>query len=154
MEMTNENTTDLQKELRKTVVLAWAMVGSILMVLAAGTIIGMQNQPFTGFSAGAAPPKDAFFIGGLIAFIGIRMVRNAILKGAGADREARLNRLKTATMISLAMTEIPAVLGLVSFLLTGNTQELYIMVALSIAAVALYFPKLNHWEVWMRRSPA
>jgi hypothetical protein len=149
-----ENTTDLQKELRKTVIMAWAMTASILMYAVVVEVIRMQNHPFTGFAPGAAPPKDALFVGALLAFIGIRLVRNAILKGADASAESRLNRLRTATIVSLVMTDIPALLGLVSFLLTGNTQEFYVMMALSIAAVALYFPKLNHWEVWLRRRTA
>jgi len=146
-----ENMIDLQKEIRKTTVIAWAMVASILMYAGVAEIIRMQNQPFNGFVPQALQHKDAFFLGALIAFIGIRMVRNAILKGAASDPVAKLNRLRTATIVSLLMTEIPALLGLVLFLMTGNTQEFRIMVALSLVAVTLYFPKLNHWQVWMRR---
>lgn len=149
-----ENRTHLQREHRKSVILAWAMVASILAYLVVAEVIRMQNQPFTGFAPGAAPPKDVFFIGALIAFIGIRMARNAILKGVGADPAARLNRLRTATIVSLVMTDIPAVIGLVLFLMTGNTQEFYVMVALSLVGVALYFPKLHHWEAWLRRRTA
>jgi F0F1-type ATP synthase membrane subunit c/vacuolar-type H+-ATPase subunit K len=146
-----ESTTDLQKELRKTVIVAWAMAASILVYPLVAEIIRMQHQPFNGLAPESAPPKDTFFIGALIAFIGIRLVRNAILKGAGSDPQSRLNRLRTATIVSLVMTDIPALLGLVLFLMTGNTQDFYVMVALSLVGVVLYFPKLNHWEVWMRR---
>lgn len=142
---------EIQKELRKMVLLAWAMGASILVYLVIAQIIRMQHQPFQGFAPGSSPSKEAFFVGSLIAFIGIRVVRNAILKGAGSDPAARLNRLRLATIASLAMTEIPAILGLVLFLLTGNTEDFYVLVALSLIAVALYYPKLLHWQIWLRK---
>ncbi len=149
-----ESTVDLKKEIRPVTAVAWAMIVSILMYLGIAELIRYQNHPFTGFAPQSMPPKDVFLAGALVAFIGIRLVRNAILKGAGSDTESRLSRLRTATIVSLVMTEIPAVMGLVLFLATGITEEFYVMVALSLVAAALYFPKLNHWEVWMRRRPA
>ncbi|MHC1743435.1 MAG: hypothetical protein AB9873_10445 [Syntrophobacteraceae bacterium] len=149
-----ESTIDLKKEIRTATVVAWAMAASILGYLGVAELIRMQNHPFTGFAPQTMPPKDVFFAGALLAFVAIRLARNALLKGAGADPESRLKRLRTATIVSLVMTEIPAILGLVLFLATGITEEFYLMVALSLVAVALYFPKLNHWEVWMRRRPS
>lgn len=145
------NDVEIQKELRKMVLLAWAMGASIIVYLLIAQIIRMQHQPFQGFAPGSSPSKEVFLVGSLIAFIGIRMVRNAILKGAGSDPGARLKRLRMATVASLAMAEIPAILGLVLFLLTGNTEDFYVLVALSLIAVALYYPKLHHWQVLLRK---
>lgn len=148
-----ESTIDLKKEIRPVTAVAWAMILSILLYLGIAELIGYKNQPFTGFAPQSMPPKDVFFAGALIAFIGIRLVRNALLKGAGTDPVARLNRLRTATIVSLLMTEIPAILGIILFLATGIREEFYVMVALSLVAAVLYFPKLHHWEVWMRKRP-
>jgi hypothetical protein len=40
----------------------------------------------------------------------------------------------------------------VLFILTGDRKDFYILGTFSILAMVLYYPKLNHWEVWLQRK--
>jgi hypothetical protein len=63
-----------------------------------------------------------------------------------------LGRLKTAHIVGYAIAEIPAVLGLVLFFFTGERMDFYLLGVFSFLAMVLYYPKLNHWEVWLQKQ--
>src|SRR2546426_9138011 len=58
----------------------------------------------------------------------------------------------TSCVISWALAEVPAILGLVAFLLTGLREAAYGPIAFSLGAHALLFPRRPQWEAWTRPS--
>ena len=74
-------------------------------------------------------------------------VRRALLAAQSAPKQVKsrqhpaLQRYTTAMIIALAMTESIGIYGLILFLLSKNQVDLYLLTALSAAAMTLYFPR-------------
>jgi F0F1-type ATP synthase membrane subunit c/vacuolar-type H+-ATPase subunit K len=74
-------------------------------------------------------------------------VRKIILTAKSAPRQTKsrqhpaIQRYTTAMIIALAMSEAIGIYGLILFLLGKNQFDLYLLTALSAAAMTLYFPK-------------
>ncbi|MCU0587320.1 MAG: hypothetical protein MUF52_04105 [Syntrophobacteraceae bacterium] len=139
---------------RQAKLVAWAMMGTVVIHAAIVEILLIQGVSVSGVDPEAvAPYKDYFILGGVLAFVIIRAVRTSILRQAPGDSVATLlGRLRTANIAVYAIAEIPAILGLVLFILTGDRKDFYILGTFSILAMVLYYPKLNHWEVWLQRK--
>jgi hypothetical protein len=60
-----------------------------------------------------------------------------------------LARARTASVITFALSEAIAVLGLVLFLLGGARWDYYGFMAGSLLAFALYSPRRHDWERWV-----
>jgi protein-S-isoprenylcysteine O-methyltransferase Ste14 len=76
-----------------------------------------------------------------------------MLRGNPEDSpSARLDRLKTATFISLVMAEAPSLYGLVLFLVGGWRTDFYALTILSLFLVAMRFPRLGAWEEYLRST--
>jgi hypothetical protein len=60
------------------------------------------------------------------------------------------------TLVSLAMAETPAVLGIVLSGATGQRAAAYALLLLAVTALAVYFLRWSQWEEWARatRLPA
>jgi len=43
---------------------------------------------------------------------------------------------------------VPAILGLVLFMLFGLRGDFYVLLALSLALEAFFFPRLDGWRAW------
>ncbi len=143
---------DLKQHYRITVVVAAAMITAL--VAYAGIVTMMQFQSFTGFN----PEKlgglrEGFLLVILFVLVGIRLSRKALLKKTPSDNpETLVNRLRSATIVTFALCEIPAILGLVMFLLGGSTKDFYSLALVSLAFMVLYFPRYRHWEAWVQGS--
>jgi hypothetical protein len=61
-----------------------------------------------------------------------------------AAREAK--RLPAASIIVFAMSEGVAIYGLVLFLLTGNPNDFFIFMAISLFYFYIFYPKYANWE--------
>ena len=145
------NEVNLRQDYRVTAFVAAAMMGAVAMYAAVVTVLQFQQQPFAGF----APEKlgqlrEGFFLLILFVLVGIRMTRKGVLKrGPGDNPKALVNKLKMATIITFALCEVPAILGLVLFLLGGSSKDFYSLALVSVAFMVLYFPRYRHWETWV-----
>jgi hypothetical protein len=146
-------TADLAKAYRESRIISWAMIAGLGIYAGVVEFFLLQNASFSGFAPEKVRDfKDYFILGGLLAFILIRTARNALLRiDPDQTLDMRLGKLKTANVVAYAIGEIPAVLGLVLFMFTGNRQDFYALAAFSVLAMVLYYPKLNHWEAWLQR---
>jgi hypothetical protein len=85
----------------------------------------------------------------------IGLVRRALLarsRGEGAAAQAR--RLIMTSVVTTAFAEVPAILGLVLFMLWGLSGDFYALFALSLALQAIYFPRLDGWREWAAEPAA
>jgi hypothetical protein len=77
----------------------------------------------------------------------------------GADlRQAQRN----AAIVSMAMlmavvmcgiVEIPALLRLILVALNGLYRDFFVLAALSVLGILLYFPRYDAWEDWLKQRP-
>jgi len=61
-----------------------------------------------------------------------------------------VENLSTTAIITLALCEAVAVLGLVLFLLAGQGMDFYIFMVISLGFFYLFFPQYEQWEERIR----
>jgi len=80
-------------------------------------------------------------------FVALGVGNFFLIKIMGKVLVARdVHNLPLAAIITFALCEAVGLLGLVLFLLTGNSLDFYIFMFLSLFYFWLYFPKYQDWE--------
>jgi hypothetical protein len=79
----------------------------------------------------------------------------------GAVRDARsrpeeavasdTGTLATAAVITYALCEVPAIFGLVLFVLGRDVSDFYLFLIISLLSFSIHFPKFSQWEEWSRQ---
>ena len=122
------------------------LVGGIpLMVVVFGLVefIKWQWAPFAGFAklpaATATLLKYIFLAVAAAQYGAIQVVQKIVPAKSPAN-------LPQAAIITFALCESVAVLGLVLFLLAGNAMDFYIFMVISLGFFYLFFPKYEQWE--------
>ncbi|MBE0448275.1 MAG: hypothetical protein IBX64_09305 [Actinobacteria bacterium] len=59
-------------------------------------------------------------------------------------------RLRSALLITLAFSEVPALFGFILFIFGGSRLDFYTFLAISFLSSYIYFPRYNQWEEWIR----
>ena len=59
-------------------------------------------------------------------------------------------RVQTAAVITFALCEASAVLGLVWFMLTARPEEFYPFLVIALASLVYHRPRYADWEAWVR----
>jgi F0F1-type ATP synthase membrane subunit c/vacuolar-type H+-ATPase subunit K len=100
------------------------------------------------------------FIGiSVVLFFMIRIVNAAMLGSGGertgpaaAENPAAIQKLQAAAMVTFALCEVPAVIGLVLYFIGGNMTNFYLFLMISLFCFAAYFPRFSQWEEWYRKQ--
>jgi hypothetical protein len=132
----------------------WLSLGVYLVVAHA---VAAAHAPFTGF--GPASQRTTFRLVCLalaaLALLAARGVRTRILAGAPTlhvaphrDVSPVAQRLFTATIVTLALWEVVAVLGFAGFLLTGRLLDLYVFIILAAIGLTVHFPRYSRWDAY------
>lgn len=151
----NIKNVSLKKATKTAVIIASFMLVVLFIYLVVVEIIRAQMSPFTGF----LEIKNTLFVRyifyGIAALqvILIRILRGFLLKKTFSSHKSNLtNSLFKISLLTLALAEVPAVLGLVLFLLAGLNQDFYILLFVSLFLMFMYFPRYNNWEKWIREK--
>jgi len=136
---------------RNAAIICGAMAASTVLYALVVTVISVSQAPFEGFAPSAQPSilRTALWTLALVEAGLIGLVRRALLarsRGEGAAAQAR--RLITTSVVTAAFAEVPAILGLVLFMLSGLRADFYALLALSLALQAVYFPRFDGWREW------
>jgi F0F1-type ATP synthase membrane subunit c/vacuolar-type H+-ATPase subunit K len=154
---------ELRGAYRTTTIIAIAMLTSVAAYVVVAEAIRATHAPFRGFAGYPMPGVIgyAFAAMAVASLVMSRVLRDRRLQpatrlAAPAVRSAgptgsAARRLQEATIVSLALCESIAVLGLVLFLLWGSSLHLYLFVLLAIVGFAVHFPR---WERWQERARA
>ncbi|MCM2264208.1 MAG: hypothetical protein NDI73_03340 [Desulfuromonadales bacterium] len=93
--------------------------------------------------------RGVFYVFSFVILFVTKFIRKMVLsaKGRSANRPAQslshpvLQKYITSMMISLALSESIGIFGFVLFLLGKNALDLYVLIAISAAAMFIYRPK-------------
>jgi hypothetical protein len=126
-----------------------AMIAAVFVYAGVVELIKWQLAPFAGFAR--LDPRTAellkyVFLGLAAAQFGIIKVLQKLMPGRSVDNLTR------ATVVTYALCEAVAVLGLVLFLLAGNSLDFYIFMMISLGFFYLFFPKYDQWEKQVRAA--
>lgn len=90
-----------------------------------------------------------FYMIGALEIIVIRVIRGLVLrKSRGENPRTLVQKLFRTSVISATLSEIPALLGLVLFFLTGQTRDFFILLVVSFFLIFMFFPRRQNWIDW------
>lgn len=124
-----------------------AMIASVFIYAGVVELLKWQMAPFAGFSTLAPQTVDLI----KYAFLALAAVQFFIIKALRKILPAHsVEKLSLTAIITFALCESVAVLGLVLFLLNGNSMDFYIFMVISLGFFYLFFPKYEQWEERVR----
>ena len=155
MEKTSE--IELRRTYRVAAIIGLAMGLGVLMYLV--IVQFLSTSPGFPREASTLPWADMLryvFLGiALAEFFLINTVRRLMLRprqGRNVQEgpfSATTVRLLTTSIITFAICESVAILGLVLFFLTREASDYYLLMAISLICFAVYFPRYGQWKAWV-----
>lgn len=131
------------------------LIASLFIYLVVVEVIRATMGPFRGLVPvpGLATLRYVFYGLAVIEVLTTRLVQGVLIRRAPGD-DARVTVLKLArtAVVTLCLSEVPALLGLVLFLLGGLNKDFYALLAVSLVLAFMYFPRLRSWEDWVERK--
>jgi hypothetical protein len=120
-----------------------AMIAGVFVLAGVVELIKWQWAPFAGF-AGFTPRQTdllryIFLAMAAVQFGAIKLVQK-IVPAKSVDN------LPQAAIITFALCEAVAVLGLVLFLVGGNSMDFNIFMLISLGFFHLFYPRYKQWE--------
>jgi hypothetical protein len=144
---------ELRIHLKSATLIATAIIASLLIYLGLVEVLRAVYRPFRGFATIANIQQLRYVVFGAAAavIVLIRLLRPQLLRKApGEDAKTALHRLQRAAIMTLVLGEIPGILGLGLFLLSGYNIDFYVLVFASLLLIFMYFPRRTAWEEWLR----
>jgi len=131
------------------VIISAAIIASLFLLIIAVEVIKMKYKPFYGVAEleGSGLIRYVFYGLSIIQVVIIRFLRGAMLKKVPSDdRETSGKRLLRVSVVTSALCEIPAFLGLALFILGGFYLDFYILSFVSLFLLFMFFPRYGNWE--------
>ena len=141
----------LEAAYRNAAITCGAMAASTLLYAVAAAVVSISQAPFEGFAGPAQPAglRLALWTIAVVVAAVIGIVRKALLgRSPSGDQAAQARRLVSTSIVTAALAEVPAVLGLVLFMLSAMRTDFYALFVLSLVLQAVYFPRLEGWRQW------
>jgi hypothetical protein len=120
-----------------------AMIAAVFVYAGVVELIKWQLAPFAGFAK--LDPRTA----GLLRYVLLAVAAaqyGAITVIQKIVPARSVDSLPQAAIISFALCEAVAILGLVLFLLAGNSLDFYVFMVISLGFFYLFYPKYENWE--------
>jgi hypothetical protein len=137
---------ELEKGMSMLKMIWCALVASLLIYIFIAPILLDASQVHFPVET-YATLRMALYGVALMTLVATWFVRRIILTANSAPQQTKsqqhpaIQRYITAMIIALAMSEAIGIYGLILFLLGNSQADLYLLTALSAAAMTLYFPK-------------
>jgi hypothetical protein len=124
-----------------------AMIAAVFVYAGVVELIKWKLAPFAGFAR--LEPHTAALI--KYVFLALAAAQFGVIKAVQKILPARsVDNLSQAAVITFALCEAVAILGLVLFLLAGQGLDFYIFMVISLGFFTLFFPKYDQWEQRLR----
>lgn len=144
---------DLKKAYQTSTIVNSAIMASLFIYVIVAEIIKARYEPFEGFvrDSNLHPLRYSLYALALVQLVVIIKIRGILLKKDSFNSmEDVIIRLSRASIITSALCEVPAIFGLILFLLGGRSKDFYILLVWSGILFFLYFPRYSNWEKWAR----
>lgn len=148
----NPENDDLKRHHKAAAWTGGCIAASLLVYFGIVEVIRMRLNPFFGFVSFETDHvrqtlRFAFAGGAVLAVLLLRILQPVFQKGIqNALADEIPAKLAGASKKTLFLAEIPAILGLVLFLLTGMNRDFYAFLVVSLILVFMYFPRLSSWR--------
>lgn len=143
---------------RVVVIIGLAIMASVLVY---AVIVGLFENGTLPLGGEALPEETAEIVKfaclgiAALAFPLMRFLSNKAMNSGSAGPEAGgpgdFGPLTVAAVITFAFCEMPAIFGLVLYILTRNATDFYLFFLISLFYFATNFPKYSQWEEWLKQ---
>ena len=151
-----EKDSGLQSGFKTAVIISAAFIGTLFIYALVADFIKRIDSPFMGFVSGTEFPSSTryvFYAISFLLFVLIPKIRRLFLDRLPSLKPDRRTPLLIKTqIITNALCELPANLGLVLFLLNGSGRDFYLLLGISLVLLLIFFPRLSIWNDLMSRS--
>ena len=150
-----DQNSDIGRYFRISRIVSGAMIGILIIYLIIVEVIRSQFKPFTGFVEleGIASLRYILFLVAALQIIFIRLLRGIILRARPKDDGNKLLlKMFRVSILTSVLAEVPALLGLVLFLLSGLNVDFYVLLFVSFFLIFMFFPRLNNWKAWIQEN--
>ena len=136
---------ELRRTCRETAIVCGAMTASVLIYAVVVEVLRTRLPP-----GGAAPGANAdllrygFYLLAGVEGLAVPFVRRAV-EAAPGNRASVPARLRTGALVAAALAEVPAVLGLVLFVVAGRRSDFYLLAGWSLLLQLFHFPRRERW---------
>jgi len=151
-----EDLSGLRKAYRTSSLVGAAVIASLFLYAVVVEVGRAWLKPFLGFARveNALVLRYAFYAAAIVIVISSRILNSLILrKSRQDDPKAIIRKLSLAAIVSMALGEGPAVMGLALFLLRGFSRDFYMLLIVSLFLEFRYFPRLRNWENYLKDLP-
>jgi hypothetical protein len=144
----------IKKTHRIASLVGYSVFGALVLYLILVEVIRHKMAPFYGLypvDSLQAITKIRYLFYGLsaVSVILARILQSLLLrKKAGDSSLGLLNKLHRTSLIMVVMSELPALFGLILFLIRGLYRDFYILLAISVVVLFIFFPRRRAWEEW------
>ena len=148
-----EYAQDLKKAYKTSAILYVAFMLSLVIYLVVFEALKAQIPDFTGMMEKIDFPwlRYAFYALGLLQIFLIKFIRETATKSiTTVEPKFLIDHLQKMSMVSATLCEVPVILGLVLFFLSGNAQDFYVLLIVSFLLFVMYFPRFTNWEEWIK----
>jgi hypothetical protein len=147
---------EIQEIVRRThriaAMVAYSIFGAIVLYLVLEELIRNKMAPFHGFYPVSNPQTLRYLFYGLSAasIILARLLQLVMLRKKPQDTPLDLlNKLHRTSLVVTVMSEFPALFGLILFLIGGFNRDFYVLLAISVIVLFIFFPRRRAWEAWI-----
>jgi len=148
-------TEGLKKTYNVAFIVNVAIIGTLILYALVIEILRRQLAPFQGLTEISNVTLLRYILYGIaiLNIFLIRVMRGLLLRKPSSE-EFNLLRFKLlqASLVTAALCEIPAILGLILFLLIGSIRDYYQLAGVSFILVFLHFPRYGNWEAWIKNT--
>lgn len=140
--------TDLESCYRATLLLCCVLMATLFLYPLLVEFVRAQGGLGVALSAPLIEPVRYSCYALALVALALGGAAKRVLAGGelGSDMSLLLRRLQRAVLLTYGLAEVPAVLGLVLFLLAGLHADFYLLWLLSLAAMLVHFPRRTMWE--------
>ncbi|MDA8244470.1 MAG: hypothetical protein M0025_10180 [Elusimicrobia bacterium] len=146
------NGDEIKKAYAPAAIAAASMTAAPLVYGVAAEVLRRTGYepPLAGGQASAA--ACALYAAAVLPLLSLKVL-GAKLGARRATAAETARSLTAAAVLKGAVCEVPAVAGLLLFVLTGRHREFFALMLLSIALQVFNFPKLAEWEEKLGPDP-
>lgn len=144
---------ELRSAFRASVVICAAIIASLFLYAVIIQILKSQLNLGSGLvAAGSFAFLRYIFYGAAIAAV---LLSRFLLRRLArpAERETprqAIQKLSRATVMACVLGEVPALVGIILFFLSGSSRDFTILLVVSLFLQFMYFPRIKAWQDALR----
>lgn len=138
---------------RQAMIVTGAIGGTLVFYVAMIEVLKRALPAQAAFASFEMLRIALFAVAGVLVFTST-VLKATLLRNPPASGDMRIARLRTASIITAAFAEVPAIFGLVLFILGRETSDFYILLVVSIYMLVRHFPRREQWDSYVRRGGA